>query len=221
METVLLLLESYGYWLLLAVGFAEFAGAPIASVPVLVVAGAAAAGGGPGLPVIILAAATGGLVADFGWFSISRWRGRRLVDMVCGLTSNPNACVLVVVRKLETVGPLYILPSKFMPGTANLIAASAGLAGIGRTVFVAADSVALLIWATAYSGLGYLFTDRVAGALDWAVGFTGTAAAAAAMLILAALIWRFVRLRRHREAHRRVTGGDDSTYSGPLGEAVA
>lgn len=202
METARVLLEGYGYWLLLGVGFAEFAGLPIASVPVLIVAGAAAAEGAISLPAAALAAALGGLLADTAWYSLSRWRGQRLVDTVCKLSSNPKSCVLTIANRLEKVGSVYVLPSKFVPGTGNLAAASAGLAGMRPAAFLSADAVALGLWSVAYLGLGYVLEGQVASAVNWVAGFTGVAAAVAASLILGTLVWRFVRARMHRDAHR-------------------
>ena len=207
METARVLLEGYGYWLLLAVGFAEFAGLPIASVPVLVVAGAAAAEGAISLPAAALAAALGGLLADTAWYSLSRWRGQSLVDTVCNLSSNPKSCVISIASRLQKVGPVYVLPSKFIPGTGNLVAASAGLAGLRPAAFLSADAVALGLWSVVYLGLGYLLEGQVASAVNWVAGFTGVAAAVAASLILGALVWRFVRAGMHREGHRRALVG--------------
>lgn len=203
METARVLLEGYGYWLLLAVGFAEFAGLPIASVPVLIVAGAAAAEGAISLPVAALAAALGGLLADTAWYSLSRWRGQSLVDTVCNLSSNPRSCVISIASRLQKVGPVYVLPSKFIPGTGNLVAASAGLAGLRPSTFLLADAVALGLWSVVYLGLGYLLEGQVASAVNWVAGSVGVAAAVAASLILGALVWRFVRAGIHREGHRR------------------
>ena len=203
METARVLLEGYGYWLLLAVGFAEFAGLPIASVPVLIVAGAAAAEGAISLPVAALAAALGGLLADTAWYSLSRWRGQSLVDTVCNLSSNPRSCVISIASRLQKVGPVYVLPSKFIPGTGNLVAASAGLAGLRPSAFLSADAVALGLWSVVYLGLGYLLEGQVASAVNWVAGSVGVAAAVAASLILGALVWRFVRAGIHREGHRR------------------
>jgi membrane protein DedA with SNARE-associated domain len=205
METATILLESYGYWLLLAVGFAEFAGAPIASVPVLVLAGAGAAQGVISVPAAALVAAAGGLMADTGWYALSRWKGDRLVDTVCNLTSNPRSCVFTVVDRVRRMGPALVLPSKFLPGTGNLAAASAGLAGMRPAVFVAADAAALSLWAFAYVGLGYLFSGQVASVIDWVSGFMGLAAAISAGLILGAGVWRYVRAVMHREPHHRAT----------------
>jgi membrane protein DedA with SNARE-associated domain len=214
METARVLLEGYGYWLLLGVGFAEFAGLPIASVPVLIVAGAAAAEGALSLPAAALMAAAGGLTADAVWFALSRWRGQRLVDTVCNLSSNPRSCVITIAGRVEKIGPALVLPSKFVPGTGNLVAASAGLTRMRPVVFLASDTVALALWATAYLGLGYVLEAQVASAVNWVAGFTGTAATVAGALILAAIVWRFVRAGMHREAHRQALAPLD--LSGPI-----
>jgi membrane protein DedA with SNARE-associated domain len=214
METARVLLKGYGYWLLLGVGFAEFAGLPIASVPVLIVAGAASAEGALSLPAAALMAAAGGLLADTAWYSLSRWRGQRLVNTACNLSSNPKSCVLTIASRVEKIGPVFVLPSKFVPGTGNLIAASAGLAGLRPAAFLSSDAVALGLWSTAYLGLGYLLEGQVASAVNWVAGFTGAAAAVAAALILGALVWRFVRAGMHREGHRKALAPLD--LSGPL-----
>jgi len=203
MDTVRVLLEGYGYWLLLGVGFAEFAGLPIASVPVLLVAGAAAAEGAISFPAAVLVAALGGLLADSAWYSLSRWRGQRLVNTVCNLSSNPRSCVITIANRLERVGPLFVLPSKFIPGTGNLVAASAGLTGLGPAAFLSSDAAALGMWSMVYLGLGYLFEAQVASVVNWVAGFAGVAAAIAAALILGALGWRFLRAGLHREGHRK------------------
>jgi len=39
--------------------------------------------------------------------------------------------------------------------------------------------------------------------LNWVAGFANIAAVAAAVLILGAVAWRFVRARMHREGHQR------------------
>jgi membrane protein DedA with SNARE-associated domain len=201
MDAVGHLLETWGYGLLVLVGFVEFIGLPIASVPVLIVAGAVAASGGLSLPLVALSAAAGGLAADLTWYWITRWRGPRLVDTVCNLTSNPKACVFTVTQRIERIGPIYILPSKFLPGTGNLIAASSGLAGLAPRAFVAADSVALLLWGGVYASVGYLLSAEVYGVVEQIAGFASIAIAIAVLLVLGATGWRVVRARIHAARH--------------------
>lgn len=201
MDAVVHLLDTWGYALLLLLGFVEFIGLPIASVPVLILAGAAAASGGLSLPLVALSAAAGGLVADLTWYWATRTRGPALVDTVCNLTSNPNACVVTVRNRIEQIGPLYIVPSKFVPGTGNLVAACAGLARLAPRPFILADTVALLLWGGVYASLGYLFTAEVTGIIEWIAGFAGIAAGVALSLILIATAWRVFRARLHAASH--------------------
>ena len=220
MDTVGHLLESWGYALFVLLGFVEFIGLPIASVPVLILGGAVAASGGLSLPLVVLSAAAGGLVADLTWFWITWWRGPRLVDTVCNLTSNPKACVVTVQQRIELIGPIYIVPSKFIPGTGNLVAASAGLARVAPRTFALADAAALLLWGGAYALLGFLFTAEVAGIVESVAGFASIAAGLVVLLVLAAIGWRFVRARIHAAGHAaaRVAEADDTLHgvAGPV-----
>jgi len=201
MDAVGHLLETWGYALLVLVGFVEFIGLPIASVPVLILGGAVAASGGLSLPLVALSAAAGGLVADLTWYWVTRWRGPRLVDTVCNLTSNPRACVVTVTQRIERIGPIYIVPSKFLPGTGNLVAASAGLARVAPQTFALADTAALLLWGSVYASLGFLFEAEVAGVVEWIAGFASIATGVAVLLVLSATGWRAVRARMHAAGH--------------------
>jgi membrane protein DedA with SNARE-associated domain len=202
MEQLAVLLERYGYALIFAVGFLEYIGAPIASVPILVVAGALASMGSLPLPGIIVAAALGGLTSDLIWYSMARARGRGLVDAVCGLATNPMACVLGVEKRLRSIGPIYLLPSKFLPGAANLAAVASGYAGIEMRKFVALDAVALFLWASVYTTAGRIFSAQVEQLIDWASGFALLVLLVAAGLIASAGVWRVMKVRMHRPHHK-------------------
>ncbi len=206
MELVEQLLGTYGYWLFFAVGFAEYAGIPVAGSSVLLIGGTAAATGNAHLFPVIATAALGGLFADLIWYQVSRWRGDRIVSGLCGLTSNPNACSLKVADQISLIGARYIVPSKFIPGTGNLAAASAGLARMRPLTFLAADSVALGLWASAYSGLGYLFAARIKDLLVWLGGYARLVILVVVSLILVATVWRIVRVRIHQRHHEDMLG---------------
>jgi membrane protein DedA with SNARE-associated domain len=216
METLTTIFETYGYGLLLLVGFAEFIGVPIASVPVLVGAGALAAGGGPNLMGVAGAAALGGFLADAGWYSLARWKGSRLVGAACGLSSNPRACVVGVEDRVTRLGSLYVLSAKFLPGAANLVAPAAGYAGFSPVRFLALDAVALIAWASVYSTLGWLLSGQVETLIVATVAYSRWALLSALVLMGAAGAWRFVKMRIHQTHHptvERLTGG--AAASGP------
>jgi len=199
MEDLLPFVEAYGYWVLLAVGFAEYAGLPVVSVPVLVAAGALSAG--PALDPVPTAAmaAAGGLGADALWYGIGRWKGHRLVDVACRLSSHPASCVLGVEDRVAELGARLIVPSKFLPGVGNLVAPAAGFARIGAFRFLCLDAVALALWAAVYTGLGVLFSRQVSVAMEWVVRFREAALVAAVLAVAGAAAWRLWG-RRHGHA---------------------
>lgn len=201
MEALTGFLEQHGYWLLAGVGFAEFAGLPIASVPVLVGAGALASQAGLHPVAIAAAAAAGGVTADAAWYGLTRWRGGWVVGSACGLTSNPTACVLGVRSRVERVGPKYILAAKFVPGAANLIAPAAALGRVGLLRFLALDAVALLLWAGAYVALGRLFAGQVEAVIAILATYARWALVVGLSLVALAGAWRWARVRRHAGAH--------------------
>lgn len=201
LATATTFLDAHGYWLAFLVGFAEFAGLPLASGVVLVSAGAVAAGGPLDAVVMAAAAAAGGFVADSGWYFLGRWKGQAVVDSACGLTSNPGACIHDVCRDLQVMGSRLVLLAKFFPGTANLLAPAAGIAGLKPLVFLPRVAVALLAWAGLYTGLGRLFAGEVRTALGWALEYGRWAAGAVLVLVLGAALWRGYRIWRHRTLH--------------------
>lgn len=191
----------YGYGFLLAVGFAEFVGVPIVSVPVLVTVGAVAGQGGIHPLGAALAAAAGGLLADMTWYGMGRWQGHRLVGVACGLTSNPTACVVDVEERVGRLGPRLILPAKFLPGVGNLLAPASGFAGVSLWLFLWADAAALLLWAVAYTGVGWLFSDQVYRVLEAIAAYRSSALWIGGGLILGAAVWRLARAGVHEMLH--------------------
>ncbi len=201
MEQLTLLFEQHGYLLLFGIGFVEFIGAPVAGAPILIAAGGLAAAGGGSLPLMALAAGFGGFSADVLWYLAARFRGRGLVDLVCGLSSNPKACVLGVEKKVAAVGPLYLLPAKFVPGAGNLVAAASGFAPVALTAFLILDFIGVMAWAAVFTGVGWVFSSQVEQATEWASQFTIWLVALAGVLVGAAGAWRILKVRMHRIGH--------------------
>ena len=91
MENLETFLSSYGYWVFFAVGFAEFVGVPIVSVPVLIGGGVLVASGTLGFWGVVVSVAVGGWIADLGWYSIGRRGGAWLIEVACGLPAMESA----------------------------------------------------------------------------------------------------------------------------------
>ena len=201
MDALLHILDSYGYLLVFALCFAEYVGVPIASVPVLIAAGALARAGGLNLPLIVCSAALGGLSADALWYTLARWKGCRLVGAACGLSSNRKACVSSVADRVKRMGIPYVLTAKFIPGAGNLIASAAGLGRLPARRFLALDAVGLIAWAMVYAGAGWLFSDRVGSVIDGAMAYSRWILWILLPLIILGVMWRYIKIRGHRSAH--------------------
>ncbi len=192
-------LSSYGYWTFFAVGFAEFVGVPIVSVPVLIGGGAMVASGTLGFWGVVVPVAAGGWIADLGWYSIGRRQGSGLIDVACGLSSNPMACVLTVKNRLSRLGTPYIVLAKMLPGAGNLIAVAAGLASLGTLPFILADGASLILWASIYTGTGWILSDHVTAAIEWAVTYNRAVLVVVLMLVVLAAAWRLWQVRFHQK----------------------
>ena len=194
-------LSTYGHWFFFAVGFAEFIGVPIVSIPVIIAGGAIAASGSVQFLGVVAGVAVGGLVADLFWYWTARLRGQGLVDVACGLSSNPKACVIGVKNRLTGFGVPYIVLAKVLPGAGNLVAPAAGLVCFRALAFILADSLSLVLWGTLYAGIGWVFQAQVESAVAWVLMYSRGAVGVAGVAVLGAALWRAHKVRRHRSAH--------------------
>lgn len=200
-------LANYGYGALFLLGIAEFGALPVATVPVLLASGALAAGGTLSVGGVVLAVAAGGLLADMTWFTVAIWRGRSIVNAACRLSANPKTCVLMVCEKIAKFGAPYILVGKFIPGTAAMLAAAAGLAGVSHVRFMAIDAVALLLWASTYTALGWVFESEIESVLLWATSHGRVVMVTLVSGFVLAMLARRVKAKLHRRLHPE-TGPD-------------
>lgn len=203
MEALRLLLEAHGYLLLFAMGVLEFGGVPIASLLLLALAGSFAAQGALGLPEVVLSAAAGGLVADAAWYGLARRHGERVIQVACGLATEPGACILGVRARVAGVGARLLVVGKLVPGMANLTAPAAGLIRIPVGRFLAGDAAGLLLWALPPTMLGWIFADRVESVARWLATSARAVVVLAVVLVVLAAVLRIAKVRRHQAAHAR------------------
>lgn len=83
----------YGVLAVFGIVLLEQLGAPIPAVPVLVVAGAAAADGNLPVFAVFVAAVAGCFLGDGAWYLAGRYRGYRILRLLCALSLSPDSCV--------------------------------------------------------------------------------------------------------------------------------
>lgn len=204
LETLTVMIGEHGLVLFFALGFAEFIGIPVASVPALVVGGALARTAPGAEPfMLVAAAALGGWAADGLLYAITRWKGEVMLDVACGLTSNRNACVINVSDRVGRVGPAFVFGAKFLPGAGNLIGPAVALAGVRARDFLFRDLIALLVWAGVYTGAGWIFAPQVEALVALTTRYLVWLVPLAVVLVGLASLWRLWRVRVHTRLHQQ------------------
>lgn len=151
----------FGYWLTFGSVFVEQMGLPLPAVPILVGMGALSRSGEFSFEAVILIALLGSMAADVIWYHLGRRYGHSVLNLICRIALEPDFCV----RRTEDVfgrrGIWTLLLAKFVPG---LNAAAVPLAGMIKTPFarfLVFDSAGLVLWAGAYTALGYVFSNQI------------------------------------------------------------
>ena len=154
-------LAEYGYLVLFGFVFAEQVGLPIPAVSALLAAGALAGAGRINLPVALAIATVASLLADLIWYALGRRRGSRVLALVCRISLEPDSCVRRTENLFARHGTRSLLIAKFVPGLSTVAPPLAGIFGVGVARFVLYAGAGALLWAGAWSGVGYLASDAL------------------------------------------------------------
>lgn len=154
--------------------FAQQVGLPIPSVVFLMFAGALSAHGKMTPSIVVPLAVLGCLVGDGIWFWVGRKWGSKAMRVFCRFSADPRSCSRDAQERFRRYGLRVLLVAKFLPGFDAVMPPLAGAEGVPLTRFLALDAAGSLLWATIYSGLGYLFANQLDPAIRFVQHF-GTA----------------------------------------------
>lgn len=160
-------LERYSLVIIPALVVAEQIGIPLPAVPALLGFGALAAHGGGSIPLMLGAIAVVALSVDLAWYEIGRRRGAHVLTGLCRLSLEPDFCVRRAENVFIRYGVRAMLVAKFVPGVTTVLPPLAGMFAVDRKRFALYELAGVLLWAGVWVGLGYMFSEAVAGiALD-------------------------------------------------------
>jgi membrane protein DedA with SNARE-associated domain len=184
------------YLMLFAFVLAEQIGLPIPAVPLLLGVGAFAGTGRMSALAGLATALAASLPPDVVWYELGRARGKRVLDVICRLSLEPDSCVRRTENLFMSRGRWALLVAKFLPGLSTIAPPLAGVVGLRRAPFLLLDTMGALVWSGTWIGLGYLSSSALAPllALGARVGHWGLAVGAAALA--AYVLVKFVRRRR-------------------------
>jgi membrane protein DedA with SNARE-associated domain/rhodanese-related sulfurtransferase len=141
--------------------FLEQMGLPLPVAPLLLAAGALSATGqfSPlfGLGITVLAC----LIADTFWFYLGRYRGHRVLGLLCRISLEPDSCVRRTQNVFTRYGLRGVVVSKFVPGLGTVAPPLAGLAGVKVSRFLLADGLGSVLYGGSFLFLGYLFSNQI------------------------------------------------------------
>jgi membrane protein DedA with SNARE-associated domain/rhodanese-related sulfurtransferase len=141
--------------------FLEQMGLPLPAVPLLLAAGALSATGkfSPllGLGITMLAC----LLADTFWFYLGRYRGHRVLGLLCRISLEPDSCVRRTQNVFTRYGLRGVVVAKFVPGLSTVAPPLAGMSGVRLGRFLLADGLGSFLYGGSFLFLGYLFSNQI------------------------------------------------------------
>jgi len=169
-------LVRYGVSLVFLNVFAEQIGAPVPAVPTLIVSGALARNGQmSSTHMILIAAVTASLIADWIWFLLGRHYGYRILRTLCKISLSPDSCVRDTEARFERWGLKSLLFAKFIPGFSTVAPPLAGAGGRGTAAFLVYDGIGALLWAGVSVAVGRLFHRQIGEVMAWLEAMGGWA----------------------------------------------
>jgi membrane protein DedA with SNARE-associated domain len=151
----------HGYVLLLGWVFAEQAGLPIPSIPLLLAAGALAGARQLNFFGAFGAVLAGAIAADSLWYYLGRRKGIQILRFICKISLEPDSCVRRTEGVFSKQGAKSLLIAKFLPGLSTVAPPLAGIFHMRTRWFLFYDGLGTLLWGGSFLGLGYLFSNQI------------------------------------------------------------
>lgn len=196
MDRIIPFLIQHGYAVLFIWVLIETMGLPLPSVPLFITMGALAGSGQLNLFLCIGFGVLAALLSDMFWYTVGRKRGSKVLSLICRIALEPDSCV----RRTESIFGVYgarsLLITKFLPGLSAVSTPLAGIIRMPLSRFVLFDVLGILLWAGAYTLVGYIFSEELDRALDYSqrMGKTLFEFVAAGLTIY--VLWKYSLRRR-------------------------
>ena len=200
MDDVTQFLIRYGELVLFVVVLAEQVGLPIPAVPVLLAAGALAGAGNMSLPAAIGLALVACLLGDLLWYYLGRYRGARVLGLLCRISLEPDYCVRRTENFFIRHGTKSLVIAKFIPGLSTVTPALAGLFKISVGQFLLYNGLGALLWTMAFIVPGYLFSNQLEYLAEQAARFGSSLIVLVVAALALYIMYKYVnRVRLLRE----------------------
>ncbi|HAB18762.1 MAG TPA: VTT domain-containing protein [Verrucomicrobiota bacterium] len=196
MNEILGLLVRHGPAVLFIAVFIEQIGVPLPAAPWLLAAGALAGAGKINGLVALVAAALGAILADVIWFLVGRRIGRRVLDLICRISLEPDSCARRTQNLFARYGMRGVVAAKFIPGLSSLAAPLAGSSGMGAARFFFFDGLGAALYAGSFILVGVLFSRQIEQIMNALAGLGHSAFALAIGSAVLYIGYKYFQRRR-------------------------
>jgi rhodanese-related sulfurtransferase len=87
--------------------------------------------------------------------------------LLCRFSADPRSCSSRAQKRFRRHGLQLLCVAKFVPGLDALLPPVCGAEGAPLARFLTLDAFGSLLWAAAYAGLGYVFSNQLDAAIRW------------------------------------------------------
>ncbi|HWB85507.1 MAG TPA: VTT domain-containing protein [Bryobacteraceae bacterium] len=196
MQETIEFIVRHGYVLLFLWILAEQGALPLPSIPLLLACGALARAGRLSIVAVLFCGAAACLLADNLWFQLGKRRGAGVLRLICRVALEPDSCVRRTENAFLRYGIRSLLISKFVPGLNAIAAPMAGISGapIGR--FLLFDGLGAVIWISAYTFAGYIFSGELERIALYATRMGSGLLLLVVGLLGAWIAWKYIQRKR-------------------------
>ena len=196
MHRTLEFLLHHGYTVLLVWVFAEQAGVPVPSLPLLLAAGALAGSHQLNLVASLLIVTLAAVAADSLWYELGRHKGIAILQLLCKISLEPDSCVRRTEGLFSKQGARSLLFAKFLPGLGTVAPPLAGIFHMRARRFLLFDAAGASLWAATFLGLGYVFSGEIERIAERAASLGGGFFAILIGALVGYLGYKYVGRRR-------------------------
>jgi membrane protein DedA with SNARE-associated domain len=196
MHKTLEFLLHHGYVVILGWVFAEQIGLPLPSLPLLLAAGALAGSRNLSFPASLGVAMFAAVCADSVWYSLGRFKGIRILQLLCKISLEPDSCVRRTEGVFSKQGARSLLIAKFLPGLGTVAPPLAGIFHMRLRRFLLFDSCGALLWAGSILGVGYLFSGEIERIAEHAAALGGWLLVLLIAVLLGYIAYKFIARQR-------------------------
>src|SRR5258708_16756405 len=185
-----------GYILLLGWVFVEQLGLPLPSMPLLLAAGALAGTGHLSFFASLLYAMLAAVGADSIWYQLGRVKGIKILQLLCKISLEPDACVRRTEGLFSKQGARSLLLAKFLPGLGTVAPPLAGIFHMRPRRFLFFDAMGSFLWAGTFLGLGYVFSGQIERVAEYLASLGGWLLVLLLGVLAAYISYKYVARRR-------------------------